>query len=91
MASLNSDKVHKNLKKKGFIQSPGDHNFFEYYSGGKLIVTTRTSHNKQDIGDSLISAMSKQCKVKKDFFKEFISCTKSQSDYDKELKDQQLI
>jgi len=91
MASLNSKKVHQNITKKGFEKVNGHHNFFEFYHDGKLIASTKTSHNGQDLTDYLISAMSRQCKMRKDFFIEFAKCTKSKSDYIQELKDQGLL
>ena len=91
MASFKADKVQKNLSKKGFSCVSGHHHFFEFYYNEKLIVSTRTSHNGQDIDDYLISAMSKQCKVRKDFFKELVTCTKTQNDYEEELRQQGLI
>ncbi len=85
MASLNGKNTNKNLLKKGFAKYNNDHNFFEFWHKGMLITRTKTSHNSQDITDGLISAMSKQCKVSKDFFKKFAKCEKSQDDYISEL------
>jgi len=86
MAVLNAKDTNKNLLKKGFIKYEGDHNYFEFWHKGILITRTKTSHNNQDIGDSLIGAMSKQCKVSKEFFKQFARCEQSKDEYVTELK-----
>lgn len=91
MAALNGKTTNQNLLKKGFIKSNGDHNYFEFWYKEKFIVRTKTSHNAQDISDSLISAMSKQCKVGTSFFKEFAKCKKSQEDYINELISNKII
>ena len=85
MAVLNAKDTNKNLLKKGFAKYEGDHNYFEFWHNGIFITKTKTSHNNQDIGDSLIGAMSKQCKVSKDFFRQFARCEKSKDDYVAEL------
>jgi len=85
MASLNGKNTNKNLLKKGFAKYNNDHNYFEFWHNGMLVTRTKTSHNSQDITDGLISAMSKQCKVSKDFFKKFAKCEKSQDEYISEL------
>lgn len=85
MASLKGKATNKNLLKKGFTRSDNDHHFFEFWHEGVFITKTRTSHNSQDINDYLISAMSKQCKVEKEFFKQFAKCEKSKDDYVSEL------
>jgi len=91
MAVLSAKDTNKNLLKKGFVKYEGDHNYFEFYHNDIFITKTKTSHNNQEIGDPLISAMSKQCKVSKDFFKQFARCEKSQEDYVKESKANGII
>lgn len=86
MSSLPAKKTISNFKKKGFVQSEGDHHFFEYWYNGKLITRTRTSHNSQTIDDYLIMMMYKQCSMDKNFFIEFAKCTKSEDDYINLLK-----
>lgn len=85
MASLNGKDTNKNLLKKGFVKNDNDHHFFEFWHNGIFVTKTKTSHNSQDIGDPLISAMSKQCKVDKEFFKKYARCEKSKDDYVAEL------
>ncbi len=91
MAVLSAKDTNKNLLKKGFVKYEGDHNYFEFWHNGILTTRTKTSHNNQDIGDSLIGAMSKQCKVSKEFFKQFARCEKSKDDYVAELKINRII
>lgn len=86
MASLNAKDTESNLLKKGFTKFQGDHRYFEFIHNGTLITKTKTSHNSQDINDSLISLMSQQCKVTSGFFKAFAKCTKSKDEYIEELK-----
>lgn len=86
MASLKATKTKQSLIKKGFIQTDSHHHYFEFWHKGKVIATTYTSHNSEEINDYLIKAMSKQCLMDKMFFIEFIKCTKSKEDYIKLLK-----
>lgn len=85
MAALKGKTTNKNLLNKGFQKYAGDHNIFEFWHNGVFILKTKTSHNNQDIGDKLIGAMSKQCRVSAPFFKEFAKCTKSKDEYVQEL------
>lgn len=86
MAVLKATKTKKSLQKKGFIKDDSHHHYFEFWYDGKVIATTYTSHNSEDIDDYLIKAMSRQCLMDKPFFVEFIKCTKSKEDYIKLLK-----
>jgi hypothetical protein len=86
MAVLKATKTKQSLKKKGFIQDDSHHHYFEFWHDGKVIATTYTSHNNEDIEDYLIKAMSKQCLMDKPFFVEFVKCTKSKDDYINLLK-----
>lgn len=81
MASLKGKKTNQSLLKKGFAKAEGDHHVFEFWHNDIFITKTKTSHNSQDINDYLIKAMSNQCKVDKEFFIEFVRCTKSKDDY----------
>ena len=81
MAVLKATKTKQSLKKKGFTQDNSQHHYFEFWHEGKVIATTYTSHNNEDIDDYLIKAMSKQCLMDKPFFVDFVKCTKSKEDY----------
>lgn len=91
MAALKGKTTERNLTKKGFTKAGGDHNYFEFWHEGKLTTKTKTSHNGQEIGDGLISAMSSQCRVDRQFFIAFAKCQKSKEDYIKELKRRGVI
>ena len=91
MAALKGKTTNRNLLSKGFAKSNNDHRYFEFWHNGVFVTKTKTSHNDQDIYDPLIAAMSKQCKVGKEFFKEFAKCTKSKEDYIRELEKSGVI
>lgn len=91
MAALNGKKTNQNLLRKGFVKSENDHHFFEFWHNGILVTKTKTSHNNQDIGDTLISLMSKQCKVDKHFFMLYAKCARSKDDYIAELRSSGVI
>lgn len=86
MAVLKAINTKQSLQKKGFTKDDSHHHYFEFWHEGKVIATTYTSHNSEDIDDYLIKAMSKQCLMDKPFFMEFIRCTKSKDDYINLLK-----
>lgn len=81
MTPLKATKTKQSLRKKGFTQDDSHHHYFEFWYDGKVIATTYTSHNDEEINDYLIKAMSRQCLMDKPFFIEFIKCTKSKEDY----------
>jgi len=90
--TLKTKKIERNLRKKGFVIDYGDHIFFEFiYNNNKTNVRTKISHSHSEIGDDLISKMSMQLRMDKDFFKKFVECTKTESDYIQMLKDKGVI
>lgn len=88
---FDSRKVEKSLKKKGFKNRDSHHKIFEFYYENKLVAWTKLSHNGQDIGDNLISAMSRQCKLTKNDFVDLIKCPLSQEVYTEKLEEQGLL
>jgi len=88
VSSLKTNIIETNLLKKGFIKKDKDHSYYYYHTidGKKTAIFTKISHGEKEINDYLISCMSKQLKVKKDFFIEFVSCTKNQIDYNTHLQ-----
>ncbi|SFJ25735.1 hypothetical protein SAMN02910355_1829 [Terrisporobacter glycolicus] len=89
---FSSNKVESSLKKKGFIQEPGDHKYFVFYCDGKRSkIRTKVSHNGQDIGDSLIKCMSKQVHLNKSDFADLINCPLSKEEYTKKMKDEKNV
>jgi len=91
MASLKAKKVVASLLKKGFVKDECHHHYFEFWHMGNLVARTYTSHNNEDINDFLISTMRKQCLMEKEFFLEFVKCTKTLQDYIQLLSDNNQI
>ncbi len=91
MAVFTSTKARQSLLKKGFIQADKDHHYFLYYNEGKVITKTKVSHNDQDIGDSLISKMYKQCQISKSQFFDLINCPLDEDGYKELLRQKDLI
>lgn len=92
MACFSASKVKKSLVKKGFKEEEGDHYYFALYENGKKTpVYTKTSHNNQDIGDSLIGLMSRQLYLSKNQFMNLINCPLSKEEYIKILKSKNVI
>ena len=93
MTVYKSRSVEAALKKKGFVKVPGDHNFFILYNekNEKTCVFTKTSHNGQDINDSLASRMQKQTHLNKQQFKDLIECPLTKEEYYKILREQGII
>ena len=94
MSVLDSQKTYKNLKKKGFIDSPQksvDHKYLELFHNGKYVLSTKLSHGNKDLGDHLIKQMSVQCHLNKNDFMDLSNCPLSKEDYFKILKDNGLF
>ena len=81
------NEVEKSLLAKGFRAKEGDHNYFNYYSkaGKKTAVFTKTSHGAREIDDSLLSRMSKQCKLSNKDFGLLIDCPLDRDAYETKL------
>lgn len=91
MASLNSKKVGRNLMNKGFVKSPGDHQYLEFWHNGKYVLQTFCSHNDQDINDFLIAKMKKQCFLSKEDFLDLANCPLSEEQYVQKLVDSGVL
>lgn len=92
MAVFSFAKVHSSLTKKGFVEEPGDHHFYcLHVDGKKTAIRTKLSRNKQEVGDPLISAMSKQTHLNKKQFADLVNCPLSKEEYQKILKVNKLI
>lgn len=94
MAVLDAKKTYKNLKSKGFIDSPtrsDDHKYLELYHNNRLILYTKISHGEKDLGDFLIKQMSHQCKLSKSEFMDLANCPLSEEAYFQILGDKTLI
>jgi len=89
---LDSGKTHKNLKKKGFIDAPGDHKFLHYYHEGRFVLSTKISHGSaHDLDDFLIKKMAIQCKLNKEDFVNLANCPMSKEEYINRLIESGLI
>lgn len=92
MTVFNAKEVEKALKRVGFEMEPGDHNYFRLYINGKRTsIRTKTSHNRQDIGDALIEKMRKQVHLTKKQFIDLINNNMTKDEYVAILKQNQLI
>ena len=94
MAVLDAKKTYKNLKKKGFVDSPtksADHLYIEFYHKKKLVLFTKISHGERDLGDFLIKQMYSQCKLDKKGFMDLANCPMSAEEYLKHLAKEGLL
>lgn len=94
MSVLDPKKTYKNLKKKGFIDSPersSDHKYLDFYLEDKLVLYTKISHGNDDIDDYLIKQMSYQCKLTKKEFMDLANCPLSKEKYIKILSNKGLL
>jgi len=79
--------VERSFAAKGFRAREGDHNYFNYYSkaGKKTAVFTKTSHGAREIDDSLLSRMSRQCRLNNKDFGLLIDCPLDRDTYEAKL------
>jgi len=90
--TLKTKDIERNLLRKGFAKDYGDHIRFVFmYDGRKTKINSKISHSHSEIGDDLISKMSKQLNMTKDFFVGFVECIKSESDYIETLNDKGVM
>jgi predicted RNA binding protein YcfA (HicA-like mRNA interferase family) len=84
MASLKARDVESALERKGFRKHDGHHSFFVYYTSDnkRTGVRTKMSHGEKDIGNRLIGAMAKQCRLSKDDFRNLVECTLTREQYE---------
>lgn len=91
----NKNDVIAGLKKKGFEDSPKNtHHIYYVYrtTQGKISkIYTYTSHSGKEITDPILSAMAKQCRLKKADFLKLIDCTMSRQEYENEMKNQSQL
>ena len=82
---MNADprEVKKALKKKGFEEEKSKHHIYYYFhhKGRRSHISTKVSHGARDIGVRLISAMSRQMRITKGQFLEFVDCELSMQGY----------
>jgi len=94
MSVLDPKKTYRNLKKKGFIDSPDksdDHKYLELHCDNKFVLYTKISHGSDDLDDYLIKQMSSQCKLSKKEFIDLANCPMSKEVYLKILKEKEIL
>lgn len=88
MATLKVRTIRKNLGKKGFRESEGDHTFLVFYHDNKKsALRTKVSHGETEIGDPLIGKMARQLCLTKEQFIAFSECTISEERFVELVKD----
>jgi len=89
---LNSTKTYKNLRKKGFVDAPGDHKFLHFYHDGRFVLSTKISHGgTHDLNDYLVKKMAIQCKLDKEDFVALANCPLSKEVYVEKLTKSGMI
>ncbi len=94
MSVLDPNETYRNLKKKGFVDAVNksvDHKRLELFHDGKYVLSTKISHNNDDIRDPLIKLMSVQCKLNKNDFMDLCKCPLSKEAYLKKLEEMGLL
>jgi hypothetical protein len=78
-------KVENGLRAKGFREESGDHNYFVFHTdkGLKTPVRTKTSHSPKTkvLGDSLLSAIVRQCHLSRTEFLQLVDCPMTHAVY----------
>lgn len=74
---------------KGFEKMERDHEIYSMVVDGEVTVSTRMSRGSshREISKDLLSKMSKQLKMSKQQFLEYIECTYTYEDYCKFIKE----
>lgn len=94
MSVLDPSKTYKNLKKKGFVEAKTksiDHKRLELFNDGKFVLSTKLSHNNQDIGNYLIHQMATQCHLGRNEFIDLAKCPLSKDEFFKILEHKGLL
>ncbi|GMO60917.1 MAG: hypothetical protein Ta2D_06660 [Rickettsiales bacterium] len=96
MTSRKAKDIIKAFNKKGFVEKEyGDHYYFVYYTvaNQKTIIKTKLSRgsNHNEIGDSLLNPMAKQCFLDKKDFINLVDCPLSREEYEKKLKNKKVL
>lgn len=88
---FSATQTKQSLLKKGFKIDNTHHHYYIYYYDGKIVARTKLSHNDQEVNDSLISKMRKQCQISKNDFINLINCPLDEKGYIEILKKQGTI
>lgn len=79
---LKSKEVKTAICKKGFQEENSDHKRYVFWHNGtKTKLRTMMSHNEQEIGANLQTAMAQQLRLSKKEFLLFVSCKMSEAEY----------
>lgn len=88
--TLERDRIQDNLPKKGFVETRDrNHIFYHFHHDGKKThIRTHVSHGSKYrvLGNDLVSAMAKQCKLTTKMFRGLAECNVSHDEYIKVLK-----
>jgi hypothetical protein len=88
-------KIEASLKSKGFMESHSDHNrlIFHTQSGFKSAIMTKTSWSPKvkSLGDGLLGAMARQCRLSKADFIQLVDCPIDYAAYEALLSDKGLL
>ena len=90
MSALTAKKVIKNLTKKGFRESGGDHVWLDYYDleGRKTNIQTKTSRgSNHELGTNMLHIMGKQVGLSLNDFIRLGNCDMDQEEYERVAKD----
>jgi hypothetical protein len=87
MSPMKARAVSSSLEAKGFRRSDTHHMFFHLWVGGlRTAIHTKMSHGEREIGDPLVSAMSRDLKLSRKDFTRLIECPMSQQEYIQQLR-----
>lgn len=64
-----------------------DHRWYELRLPGLPPILTKISHSRREISDSLLSKISRQLRVRNQFFREMVDCTKTREDYFRQVRE----
>jgi hypothetical protein len=94
MATRKRKIVEAALLQKGFaLEDDSDHRYYVFIFQGRIIARTKVSRGTKykDLADDLIAHMSKQCRLTKEEFLNFVDCTMLQEEYEESLRKRQLL
>ena len=76
--TMKTKEIERNLLRKGFIKQNNDHKYFVFiHDGNDTGIKTKISHSHSEIGEHLISKMSKQLDMTKVFLKGLLNVYKA--------------
>ena len=92
MKPVPTRQLKKALLRKGFQLDETHHTmFWLIVDGKKTSIKTRLSHGKKEYGSSLLSLMSRQLRLSKRQFEQFVACPLTQRDYIAHLRREEHV